>query len=151
MKADAVQVLSDDPIYLKYFTVKLGAHFNCKKCTQQWSSHHVTIKIDLFLQHVQKKYKQACIQCKGKPRTWVTPLLTSVQFKTIIKRVIQHYHERKAAGEAQPIINDASHKDKSKPHPQGLCERYLELKRHGGERQSCVGYLDVCKRIYWYM
>ena len=61
--------------------------------------------------------------------------MTEEEFKAIIARAIQHYHDRRATG-AKPI---ASHEDKSKSHPQWLCERCLELKRLGDEQQSCMG------------
>ena len=124
---NGIEVDDDDRSYLKYFTVKGEALFECHKCDSRWSSYAATIKVDLFTPKITRKYRQKCKTCEY----WASPQFTRDQFQCIINRVIDKYNSRATRNIHHPphsqevfIIRTAP-----KPHTQELCERCQELGR----------------------
>ena len=115
---------------LKYFTVRGKALFECVICNFRWSSHNATIKVDLYRRRVVKSYAQKCKRCYN----WVSPKFTADQFREVIGRVIQNYHNRKSQllddGDIDTLIVDNTYeRNPQAPHEQSLCERCAELGR----------------------
>jgi len=125
MMENDIEVDVDDPKYLKYFTVKGEALFECDECDSRWSSYNTTVKVDLFRQEVSKKYTQKCKACNF----WATPLFTRDRFERIINKVIEKYEERL---ESDGQLNTAGDSDgfaghTQAPHMEEYCERCKEL------------------------
>ena len=129
-----IEVDEDDPVYLRDFTVKGEALFECDECDSRWSSYNATIKVDLLAQHVSRKYTQKCKTCEY----WATPQFTRDRFQHIINRVMNKYEDRVARNGQRP----ASHGQEGfsgctqAPHMEEYCERCQEL----GE--PCSNQLD---------
>ena len=88
MQENDIEVYHDDEKKLKHFTVKGEGLFECEQCNSRWTSHRTTIKVNLFLQRVSKKYQQRCKECEN----WVTPLFTSeISLKTLSMGVYIHW------------------------------------------------------------
>jgi len=132
-----IEVDDDDPKYLKYFTVKGEALFECDECESRWSSHNTTVKVDLLRQEVSKKYTQKCKSCDY----WATPLFTRDRFERIMNKVVEKYEKRvDKNGQLFTIDNDDDDDDDDDnddddeftghtqaPHMEEYCERCKEL------------------------
>jgi len=123
MQENDIEVYHDDEKKLKHFTVKGEGLFECEQCNSRWTSHRTTIKVNLYLQCVSKKYQQRCKECDD----WVTPLFTSDRFEDIIDKVLDKFEER--LGETEQLVDyDEEHTGSSQaPHMRENCERCLEL------------------------
>ena len=110
-------------LQLKYFTVNGEGLFECEQCDSRWTSHKTTIKVNLLMQHVSKKYQQRCKECNY----WVTPHFTSDRFEDIIDKVLDKFEERLEENE-QLVDSDEEYTGNSQaPHMREYCERCLEL------------------------
>lgn len=123
MQENDIEVYHDDEKKLKYFTVKGEGLFECEQCNSRWTSHRTTIKINLFLQLVSKKYQQRCKKCDD----WVTPLFTSDRFEDIIDQVLDKFEERLEETEQLVDSNEEYSVSSQAPHMRENCERCLEL------------------------
>jgi len=122
-----IEVCDDDPKYLKYFTVKGEALFECDECDSRWSSHNTTVKVDLLRQEVSKKYTQKCKSCDY----WATPLFTRDRFERIMNKVIEKY-EKRVDNDGKLFTTDNDDDDgfvgcTQAPHMEEYCERCKEL------------------------
>lgn len=119
-----IEVNEDDPNYLKHFTVRGEALFECDGCDSRWSSHNATIKVDLLSHNVSRKYTQKCRLCDH----WAGPQFTKDRFQKIINKVISKYEERVARnGERLPNRQEGYSGHTLAPHVEEYCERCKEL------------------------
>jgi len=123
MQENDIEVYHHDEKKLKYFTVKGEGLFECEQCNSRWTSHKTTIKINLFLQRVSKKYQQRCKECDN----WVTPLFTSDRFEDIVDKVLDKFEERLEENEHLVDSDEEYSVSSQAPHMRENCERCLEL------------------------
>ena len=114
----------NNPNYLKFFTVRGEALFECDECNSRWSSCNSTIKIDLFTQNITRKYTQKCKICDY----WATPQFTRDRFERVMNKVIDKYEDRVARnGKRLPHSQDEFSGFTQAPHMEEYCERCQEL------------------------
>lgn len=119
-----IEVDKGDPNYLKYFTVRGEALFECDECDSRWSSHNATIKVDLLAQNISRKYTQKCKECEY----WAIPQFTRDRFQRIINRVIDKYEDRVARNGQRPAHGQEGFSGHTQaPHMEEYCERCKEL------------------------
>ena len=119
-----IEVDEDDPNYLKHFTIKGEALFECEECDTRWSSYNATIKVDLLAQNISRKYTQKCKTCEY----WATPQFTRDRFQRIINCVIGKYEDRVARNGQRPHHSQEGFSGYTQaPHMEEYCERCQEL------------------------
>ena len=126
MQENDIVVRMSEPVYLKYFHMRVIGHFYCKLCGNTWTCYNATIVVDTHKHEVSKKYKQYCRSCK---ELCDGLYFTNKQFERIVDRVITHYKKRKETGGTVPAIeNNGSYSSKAfQPHEEHDCERCFEL------------------------
>ena len=119
-----IEVDEEDHNYLKYFTVRGEALFECDECDSRWSSYNATIKVDLLDKNISRKYTQKCKTCEY----WATPQFTRDRFQRIINRVIEKYEDRVARnGRRPPHSQEGFSGHTQAPHMEEYCEKCQEL------------------------
>ena len=64
IRENDIAVKKDDPVFLKYFHMRVTGHFNCKLCGNKWTCYNATNVIDIHKREVSRKYKQFCRSCR---------------------------------------------------------------------------------------
>ena len=118
-----IEVDKDDPNYLKYFTIRGEALFECDVCDSHWSSYNATIKVDLLAQNISRKYTQKCKTCE----CWASPQFTRDRFQRIINQVIEKYKNRVSRNGRCPPHQEGLNGHTQAPHMEEYCERCQEL------------------------
>jgi len=125
-----VIIRKNDPIFLRYFTVKVKGWFGCGVCYHRWISYNTSVKVDLLEKEV-KMYQQMCKGGNASCYTWTEPYLRKEEFEIIAKTVIKYYKQRRKAGGIVPWYEfENSGLDKrmaTRCHNERFCERCLEL------------------------
>ena len=127
LKKEDIIVRKDDHKKLKCYTVKVRGVFKCT-CERTWSSHKTTIKINIFLKRLTKRYRQKCKRCKK----WVSP---AIKLEEVMEKVITKYRERRGSsdgggdGDSTLVDGNVRRGNPRSPHEQSLCERCEELGR----------------------
>lgn len=123
---NGIEVDDSDPEYLKCFTVKGEALFECDECNTRWSSHNSTIKVGLLSQKVLRRYTQKCKSCDY----WATPQFTRDRFESIMNTVMDKYEDRVSRnGQHAPHNRDEYSGYTQAPHIEEYCERCRELRK----------------------
>ena len=103
------------------FRFLVEAQFKCSKCNFRWSSHTVTITVDMINRCISKKYRRKCKRCKN---YWALPCINSDEFKSALKEIMEDF----VNDTATPTLDlDYDEQSAIDDHTVEYCEKCLEF------------------------